>query len=224
MKSIGMIVGAISALCLLITLNMSTSYDGVFNNLHLMQDKQNYVTVSSLGVLVGLALFFFSEKKFINESEKGTVVNHHSNFELSKKTIHRFEESEKNLENDAFKLYLVEKYKISKNEVLNKFVLENKLYENLAEVLNAAMILEVAKDIYNNRFNNSGYLKNNLKNSLNTADAALKFLEGKGYIISVEKNKSSNGKFSNKYLLNSNGTISVKYSDEELVNYVNSVY
>ena len=147
MKSIGMIVAAISALCLLITLNMSTSYDGLFNNLRLMQDKQNYVTVSSLGVLVGLALFFFSEKKYLNESENGAAVNHHSNFELSKKTIHRFEESEKNLQNDSYKLYLVEKYKISKNEVLNQFVLNSKIYETIGDVLNTAHNIELQESM-----------------------------------------------------------------------------
>jgi len=45
---------------------------------------------------------------------------------------------EKNLHNDSYKLYLVEKYNISRNEVLNKFVLVNKLYQNLDEVLIAA--------------------------------------------------------------------------------------
>ena len=200
-----MIVAAISALCLLITLNMSTSYDGLFNNLRLMQDKQNYVTVSSLGVLVGLALFFFSEKKYLNESENGAAVNHHSNFELSKKTIHRFEESEKNIQNDSYKLYLVEKYKISKNEVLNKFVLENKLFENLAEVLQAALILD-------SRIEKDGDIKTeDVKN-------AMDYLTENNY--SVQKNTSDRMPRLKYTISKENFIDQIKYSDMELVKFV----
>ena len=52
------------------------------------------------------------------------------------------EVSNRNLDNDAYKIYLVEKYKISKNEVLGKYVLTNKLYENLEDVLKAALLLD----------------------------------------------------------------------------------
>jgi hypothetical protein len=50
----------------------------------------------------------------------------------------RFEGEDKSLANDAFKLYLVNTFKISKNEVFNKFTFNEKLYDSLDDALVAA--------------------------------------------------------------------------------------
>ena len=47
------------------------------------------------------------------------------------------------VENDEYQLYLVEKYNIKKNETLNKFVLNDKPYQDLIEVLNVAHNIEI---------------------------------------------------------------------------------
>lgn len=47
------------------------------------------------------------------------------------------------IENDNYQLYLVEKYNIKKNDTLNKFVLNNKPYNDLMEVLKVAHELEI---------------------------------------------------------------------------------
>lgn len=48
------------------------------------------------------------------------------------------------IENDVYQLYLVEKYNIKKNDTLNKFVLNNKPYNDLIEVLKVAHEIEIA--------------------------------------------------------------------------------
>lgn len=153
MKSIGLIIASISVLCLLLALNMSTTVTterrtfGDFtvpsmtvNNLGLMQDKQNYIIVSSVFLILGVGIYVLTPK---NDSEK-SMLNDESEHKPSKekngqavKNI-KINSSERNIDNDSYKLYLVEKYKISRNEILNKFVLVNKLYQNLDEVLIAA--------------------------------------------------------------------------------------
>lgn len=49
---------------------------------------------------------------------------------------------QKDLSNDAYKIYLVEKFKITKNEVLNKYICNNKLFETVEEALQEADIAE----------------------------------------------------------------------------------
>ena len=50
---------------------------------------------------------------------------------------------EKSLDNDSYQLFLVKKFNIEKNDVLNKFVLNNKTYASLEEAL------KIAKDLDN---------------------------------------------------------------------------
>jgi hypothetical protein len=51
-------------------------------------------------------------------------------------------EGTKDISDDAYQLYLVEKYDIKKNDTLNKFVLNGKPYSELTEVLKVAHELE----------------------------------------------------------------------------------
>ena len=51
-------------------------------------------------------------------------------------------DGEKNLENNSYPLYLVKKYRIEKNDVLNKFVLNDKAYETIIDCLKIADQLE----------------------------------------------------------------------------------
>ena len=51
----------------------------------------------------------------------------------------------KNLDDESYELYLVEKYSIKKNDTLNKFVLNDKPYSDLKEALKVAHNLETDK-------------------------------------------------------------------------------
>ena len=50
----------------------------------------------------------------------------------------------KDIEDDTYQLYLVEKYNIKKNDTLNKFVLNDKPYNDLTEVLKVAHAIDIA--------------------------------------------------------------------------------
>ncbi|MDC0037262.1 hypothetical protein OAJ30_01140 [Alphaproteobacteria bacterium] len=52
-------------------------------------------------------------------------------------------DTKKDIEDDTYQLYLVEKYNIKKNDTLNKFVLNNKPYKDLLEVLKVAHEIEI---------------------------------------------------------------------------------
>jgi hypothetical protein len=60
--------------------------------------------------------------------------HNNSHFDSYKK----LEDSQKNLNNDVYKLYLVQKYKIEKNEILDSFVCEGHLFKSRDEVMNFA--------------------------------------------------------------------------------------
>lgn len=59
----------------------------------------------------------------------------------------KFSPNERSIDNDAYKLHLIEKYKITKNEVLNQFVLSSKIYETIGDVLNAAHNIEMQESM-----------------------------------------------------------------------------
>jgi hypothetical protein len=44
-------------------------------------------------------------------------------------------EGDKDILNDSYKLYLVDKHKVTKNEVFNKFVYKEKMYDSIDEIL-----------------------------------------------------------------------------------------
>lgn len=54
-----------------------------------------------------------------------------------------FDNREKNLDNDSYKIYLAEKYKISRNELFQKYVYDQKMYDDLNDLLEIVHKLEV---------------------------------------------------------------------------------
>ena len=156
MKLIGMIVSAVSALCLLIALNMSTTITTesrnigsirvpsmTVNNIGLMQDKQNYIISSAVFLIIGVGLYLFALKH--NDSENIEKKPLQSQYEYEKRNFVKYDndrvpneikfKGDKELTNDAYKLYLVNKFKVTKNDVFNKFVYQDKLFESLDELL-----------------------------------------------------------------------------------------
>ena len=63
MRALGIVIALASMIALVVSINLNTSvYSpiGSVNNLGLMNDKQNYLIVSALGVLIGLILALFA--------------------------------------------------------------------------------------------------------------------------------------------------------------------
>ena len=156
MKIIGIIVSLVSTICLLIALNMSTTVTtrssgfGDFripsmtvNNLGLMQDKQNYIITSAVFLIIGVGLYLFAlkngESKHIGEKPLQSQSDYDKRDFIKYDIVRAPNETsfsgDKELTNDAYKLYLVNKFKVTKNDVFNKYVYREKLFDSLDELL-----------------------------------------------------------------------------------------
>ena len=89
-------------------------------------------------VIGGLVLALVGRNTF--KSKK--VNNHTSIHEDTTQKESKFN-GEKNLDNDTYQLYLVEKYDIKKNETLNKYVFKGQPYKELKEALEKAHELDL---------------------------------------------------------------------------------
>lgn len=56
----------------------------------------------------------------------------------SSAAIRHFPPESRDISNDAFKLYLIDHYKITKHDLLGEFVMSERLYKSLDEALAAA--------------------------------------------------------------------------------------
>lgn len=151
-----MIVSVVSALCLLLALNMSTTITTesrnigsirvpsmTVNNIGLMQDKQNYIITSAVFLIIGVGLYLFALKHGESKHTEEKPLQRQS--EYDKRNFVKYDndrvpnetkfEGDKVLINDAYKLYLVNKFKVTKNDVFNKYVYQEKLFESLDELL-----------------------------------------------------------------------------------------
>ena len=141
MKSVGKLAMICGCLFLLWALTLDTSVATPFgrvNNIGLMQDRQNYIIVSSIVLISGLLMFIFAEKNkgSYNQTGDGSINGEKSGAKNKEFT------GERVLTNDAYKIYLVEKYGIKYNEILKKYVYNDTLYESVDEVLIALHIVD----------------------------------------------------------------------------------
>jgi hypothetical protein len=58
----------------------------------------------------------------------------------------KFQNGDKDLANDSYKIYLIKKYSFEFNDVLKKYIFEDRLYGSVDEALAAAHALELASD------------------------------------------------------------------------------
>jgi len=153
MKLIGMIVAAISALCLALALNMSTTVTtpvqnlgGIkipsltVHNIGLMQDQKNYITASTVFLVIGVVLYLLGLKNDSNEQIENNILGSApkreglNNYAQQNLETENFA-GEKTLSNDAYKLYLLDAYEIKKNDLLNKFVCKEKIFDTLDDAI-----------------------------------------------------------------------------------------
>ena len=84
--------------------------------------------------------YLSSQAVSVEHSEQTLNVN--QNINLQNTAQSKVFNGEKDLANDSYQLYLVEKYQIKKNDTLNKYVLDDKPYNELKDALEAAHNLE----------------------------------------------------------------------------------
>ncbi len=120
------------ALSMEVTVTTPTSYiPGLGNvggesvvNLHLVEQRRTHLWVSGLVVLVGLSCFLFGKQSREN-APKSEIFD-----------------GERELSNDAYQLYLVEKYGITRNDVFDRFVMNGRTFDALELALSAAHVEE----------------------------------------------------------------------------------
>tara|TARA_B100000579_G_C22614359_1_gene748778 strand:- start:161 stop:655 length:495 start_codon:yes stop_codon:yes gene_type:complete len=88
----------------------------------------------------GYMRYLSSQAVSVEHSEQTLNVNQNINFQNTDQN--KVFSGEKDLTNDTYQLYLVEKYQIKKNDTLNKYVLNDKPYSELKDALEAAHNLE----------------------------------------------------------------------------------
>ena len=82
------------------------------------------------------------DKKSETVTNSETLDEYSSSSAISKKLIAEEFIGEREISNDAYKLHLVKKHNIEKNSVLDSYILKDKLYKNIEEVLSAAKLLD----------------------------------------------------------------------------------
>ncbi len=139
-------------------------------NLGLMDDKRNYIIFSGGSFIIGLILYLqdhneglkknnsrpshFGDSYFAGKPANVLTTKKISNLSSSppidstllissEPNSRLFKEIDKDLGNDSYKLYLSAKYKITRNDLFQKFVYEQKMYDNLNELLVMLHELEV---------------------------------------------------------------------------------
>ena len=132
-------------------------------------------------------------------------------------------QGEKDISNDAYKIYLVNKYKVTKNDVFNKYVQNNSLYESIDELLSILHEKEnnIKQDSINNIVISNKFISLDLNNSseeLILAEVKAQ-LHQRGYNIEEAINNKGNRKFN----LKKGVTTEYLYSSNELINYYNQL-
>jgi hypothetical protein len=139
MKLIGstlMIVGGIFLFWAVFIFDTSVSvggygFGGRVNNIGLLNDKRNYITISGLMFVVGLVIFLFdkNQQKISHKNE-----NNDSGFVGDNKNQKLWTNS-RDLTDDGYRIYLVKKFNIEKNDALAKIIADEKTFSNIEDAL-----------------------------------------------------------------------------------------
>lgn len=121
---------------LLFDTSVSTGAGFRVNNLGLMQDRQNGMMFSIVFFAVGIFMVFSA-----NKDEKESLSKIASDNPGSKSTSSGFVGA-KELSNDSYKIYLVKKFEIEKNSLLEKFSCRGEVFDNLELALDYAFKLD----------------------------------------------------------------------------------
>ena len=162
---------------------------------------------SFLALIPVMPLYLIVRKPIISNSQINTNVI--ENPSLVRKSCsnslpgdNSIEKINKSLDEDAYKIYLVKKYKIDFNAVLNKYIYKEVLYGNIELALSAAHSDEIYDD--------ERYIENNKNWSL---DEAVQYLIAKGFELKTEgTNHKAKNEVSTLYFI----------SNKELIDYVKS--
>lgn len=140
MRGFGFLLLAVGTVAVIFFLNMDTSVatSGGYGlpsrveNIGLIAQRQNYLLVSGLVVVVGVLLAIFGGQVSSADSDTTPVL------------IPAPTPEDRNLTNESYRLWLVNTYKISRNDVLDRFIIEDQTFESLDAALGHAHNSELA--------------------------------------------------------------------------------
>lgn len=122
-RTIGLLIAIVGFIGLYQAIGMDTTVTGksgrTVHNIGLLNDKTNSVIAFSVIGVTGVIVFLFS---FL--STTGIELPIEQNFTGTRE-----------LSEDKYRIYLISKYRITRNEILNKFEWNNRLYDSVDEIL-----------------------------------------------------------------------------------------
>lgn len=132
-KAWGILLAICGGLWLLYALGMDTSVPtglgGRVQNIGLLADKQNYIMISCLMLAVGIGMAVIGSR---NDASAAAPTQQ----SINKPPC------ERNLELDEYRLWLADRYAVSRNDLFDRFVCQGKTFETLDEALRHADSLE----------------------------------------------------------------------------------
>lgn len=146
MKEVAWGVLAVSIVAGIVGLTMDTSVaigigDVRVNNLGLMQQQQNTIMLAMFGIAVSLFMLFMASKK--NSAGEAPTTSSNS---AQTSVNGQFYSNVRDIAEGSYKLYLVNKFKIEKNETLGQFVVVDQLFNTLDEALRFADEKDIAAE------------------------------------------------------------------------------
>lgn len=146
MRSIGIILTFIGVIWLLVAFNIDTSVDvgtsilgsGRVENLGLIAQRQNHLFVAGLLTLIGVLLIIFGGWSEAQNANSNLPEN-----ALVPTKLQEPAADERHLALDSYRLWLVEKYAIGRNDIFDRFVFDQHTFATLDDALGAAHALEI---------------------------------------------------------------------------------
>ncbi len=141
MRPVGFGLIAIGVIWLLIAFNMDTSVEvpstyfgsSRVENIGLIAQRQNHLMVAGLVTLIGTLLVIFGGQRQPPEAV-AIAINPAANRPPM----------ERDLSSDAYRLWLAEKYDIKRNELFDRYVMNQQTYADLESALKGAHDIDVA--------------------------------------------------------------------------------
>lgn len=155
------------------------------NNFGLLNDQRNYSIIGGIILAAGAFILYKNQNNSSNlnkqEESKKEAGNAKSLPILEKNTP--VYSGDKSLSSDEYKIYLVKKYSVEKNEALGKVIVKDKLFNSIDEALSYADTLE--KSVKNS---SDGVTNEMIAAHINSADFP-EIYEGMQYKKAILKEK-----------------------------------
>ncbi len=163
--------------------------------------RQNIIIGIIIGLLVIIAALLFSKNSSTNASIEKDINESKDNLKIKSGTLSFV--GERSIKNDKYKLFLVDRYQITKNDVLNKYVCDDKLFTTVDEALAHAALIEDAK-LKKNELKDDSKIKSGIQSFV--GDKSIKNDKYKLFLVAeyqIKKNDTLNQYVCNDILFSS---------------------